>query len=476
MQHWMALLPASRHDAEDGASHPAPTLDAQHLGWWALQFTPRVAQLEEAVVLEYRASERLFGGARTLRARLSDGAQRQGAAAWAFAPHALAALCLARHRLNAGPVAAKDATPDAVTQALDALPFSTLSALRPHAGTLARLGCRTLGDVRALPRGGVSRRFDAATLRALDQAYGLSPLPLSWLTLPEVFDERLELPGRVESAMALLHGARVLLHRLCAWLAGQHAGVESFTLRWHHGLRRHQAHSGQHTVRLSSPSRDVERLAALLSEHLHHVTLEAPVEELSLRAEQIAPLVAHSHSLFPEQGGEQLTAQPDSLLTPTAQRAQREALWTLLDRLGARLGAERVQTGQLYADHRLEHAQRWQAALPTSPGAQPPSVAQHPALPPWPQPSWVLEAPMPLTMVADAQGLREHPHYQGRLHRLAGPHRVEAGWWDAASPDSACARDYYLASSPGAGLLWVFRARHTGNTSAPAWFLHGLFT
>ena len=37
-------------------------------------------------------------------------------------------------------------------------------------------------------------------------------------------------------------------------------------------------------------------------------------------------------------------------------------------------------------------------------------------------------------------------------------------------------RDYYLASSPGAGLLWVFRARHTGNTSAPAWFLHGLFT
>ncbi len=61
---------------------------------------------------------------------------------------------------------------------LDALPFETLSALRHHAGTLARLGvCRTLGDVRALPRGGVSRRFDAAALRTLDQAYGLSPLP-----------------------------------------------------------------------------------------------------------------------------------------------------------------------------------------------------------------------------------------------------------------------------------------------------------
>ena len=36
----------------------------------------------------------------------------------------------------------------------------------------------------------------------------------------ETVARSLELPGRVESAMALLHGARVLLHRLCAWLAG----------------------------------------------------------------------------------------------------------------------------------------------------------------------------------------------------------------------------------------------------------------
>ena len=49
------------------------------------------------------------------------------------------------------------------------------------------------------------------------------------------------------------------------------------------------------------------------------------------------------------------------------------------------------------------------------------------------------------------------------------------GWWDTAQPDSACTRDYYLASSPGAGLLWVFRARHADDTATPAWFLHGLF-
>nr|MBP7503627.1 DNA polymerase Y family protein [Aquabacterium sp.] len=96
-------------------------------------------------------------------------------------------------------------------------------------------------------------------------------------------------------------------------------------------------------------------------------------------------------------------------------------------------------------------------------------------LSPWPQPSWLLPQPVPLTLLPDAQGQHEHPHYQGRLQWLAGPHRVEAGWWDNAQPDGACTRDYYLASSPGTGLLWVFRARHAGDTATPAWFLHGLF-
>ena len=56
----------------------------------------------------------------------------------------------------------------------------------------------------------------------------------------------------------------------------------------------------------------------------------------------------------------------------------------------------------------------------------------------------------------------------------AGPHRIEAGWWD----DLPAARDYYLASSPRAGLLWVYRTRsHTqaGELLHEQWFLHGLF-
>ncbi|MBP6612438.1 MAG: hypothetical protein KA197_03375, partial [Aquabacterium sp.] len=62
----MALLPASKHEADDASAPTWRPLDVRPLGWWALQFTPRVAQLEEAVVLECHASERLFGGREAL--------------------------------------------------------------------------------------------------------------------------------------------------------------------------------------------------------------------------------------------------------------------------------------------------------------------------------------------------------------------------------------------------------------------------
>ena len=50
-----------------------------------------------------------------------------------------------------------------IAELLDALPFETLSATARHRTTLGQLGCRTLGDIRKLPRGGVSRRFDKET-------------------------------------------------------------------------------------------------------------------------------------------------------------------------------------------------------------------------------------------------------------------------------------------------------------------------
>jgi protein ImuB len=89
-----------------------------------------------------------------------------------------------------------------------------------------------------------------------------------------------------------------------------------------------------------------------------------------------------------------------------------------------------------------------------------------------PQPCWILPSPLPLALNSKGpSGLAERPIYQGPLQLLAGPHRVEAGWWD----DLTVARDYYVAHSEHAGLLWVFRERHAPDTRRSPWFLHGFF-
>src|SRR3569832_2890275 len=59
----------------------------------------------------------------------------------------------------------------------DEMPLATRTAAREHLATLERIGCRTWGDVRRLPRPGVARRFGAVLVEALDVAYG------EWLLL-----------------------------------------------------------------------------------------------------------------------------------------------------------------------------------------------------------------------------------------------------------------------------------------------------
>jgi protein ImuB len=87
-------------------------------------------------------------------------------------------------------------------------------------------------------------------------------------------------------------------------------------------------------------------------------------------------------------------------------------------------------------------------------------------------PSWLLERPLRLVVQ------RHRPLYQGPLTLLVGPQRLESGWWDANAAGSAAApaalRDYFIARSPQAGLLWVFRER-LPQSAEPGWYLHGLF-
>lgn len=464
--HWIALRPAPEAASSvlgtDGAQ-AAPLVDPHTaLAWWALQFTPLVARVEDALVLEVSASERLFGGRSALLDLIFK--PNQPVAPVEYAQGATSLVALARlWSAASGPV-------------VDDLHLHTLAAARAHLPTLARLGLVNWGQLRALPRSGLVRRFGAGLVDALDRAYGQRPELYPWLTVPEVFEARLELAAQVETAPALMFGARRLLAQLLVWLRLRQRGVLALELLWELDARRANAlhvdvhHSGgsqgRLVLRTAQATQDTAHLQRLLGEQLARVTLPAPVLYLRLRSLQTQPLSGETFSLLPDE-----------------QRSG-DSLHQMLERLGARLGPQQVLCVRPQADHRPERMQQWRPW----PGVNESTFAiksgaayamntrarcikhhenpEHAAL----YPTWLLAVPLKLVV----QG--GYPQYQGALTLLAGPQRLESGWLEG---DAACAlRDYFVARSVQAGLVWIYRERLGGQGHAGqggGWYLHGLF-
>jgi protein ImuB len=183
------------------------------------------------------------------------------------------------------------------------------------------------------------------------------------------------------------------------------------------------------------PERSAERLLALARERLGQTTLTAPVLGLSISVPQLVPFTEDSQSFVPD---------PRS----------RAIGWTqLVDKLTARLGTEKIHKLRAVDDHRPEQA--WARCAATTL-----SIAPVPALK-TPVPLWLLPIPRAL-MSRDGS-----PLCRGQLALLAGPQRIEAGWWDGSS---AC-RDYYVARNPHGETLWIYREHRR---EAP-WYLHGIF-
>jgi protein ImuB len=183
-------------------------------------------------------------------------------------------------------------------------------------------------------------------------------------------------------------------------------------------------------------------LQRLLHEQLQRVTLPAPVLRLHLRSLRTEPLAPQNHSLLPE---DQATGDP---------------LHVFVERISAKLGPQAITSPELRADHRPErsHHETEKAHASDSP----------PAPHAWLMPTWLLAQPLKLLTQA------QQPLYQGPLQLLHGPHRIETSALGDAQPHahSAVARDYFIAWSAHAGLLWVYQERSTTQSD---WYLQGLY-
>lgn len=476
---WIALQWPPLPEPQAGA-------DADWVGLWALQFTPQVARLEDAWLLDVTATLRLWGGLprllQRLRAQWPEPA-RPLALAVAFTPLGALARCRTHPCRSASDDAACAEQPELLSPApLRALPLRSLSAWHAQVPVLARLGVHTWAQLERLPRAGVVRRWGPEGLRALDQALGRSPQPLRSIQAPPVFSHTLELAQALESAAALMGPARQLLAALHGWLVQRHQGVRAVRWRWEHDARRDVPTHGEWALRLAQPVQQLDHLQHLTAEHLAQVHWPAPVVGLGLDTLDLAPWVP-------------TTAEGLLSPTPTHPPLRHPHSWTeLLERLRARLGNDAVVQWQLQDTHLSEASQ--QPLPPTPSTTEAPARHRPPARPVLEAPdtsvvpeacatalgplapTWLADPPQPLRLRGD------RPVYQGPLELLAGPHRIEWVQWPGApeplrgQAPPVTVRDHFLARSPGAGLVWVYRQRRAdaieGQThDAPTWFLQG---
>ncbi len=467
----LALCPDTRFYERD-AQRERQAIDS--IALCLLQYTPEVALAAlHNLMMDISASLRAFGGLRRLFRLVEKDVRELGfTARLALAPTAQGAWLLAQATGAAirRRRAVKLAT---LMHRLDRIPCHFLPALEPYADWIAGIGCRTLGDVRRLPRAGLKRRCNEAVLDALDRAYGEAPEMFNWIVAPEVFSTRLELPDRIEHAEALLFGARRLLLQMTGWLAARQLAVERLVLALEHERGRQAIPPTLLELALAEATWQEAHVTRLLKERLGRIELAAPVIALRLEATHTTAMAAPSGSLFPEPGG-----------TP-ADFAR------LVELLSARLGSDNVLMPALHADHRPEACNRWQpaglaataisaslkgtesrgrrahrddmvrAAHPTSP-SQIEIRSKQPELPAYERPFWLLASPVELM-------LREHRPFYGSPLRLAGsPERIECGWWDGR----LVVRDYFIAQGADQAWYWIYRERQGDDIR---WYLHGLF-
>lgn len=423
------------------ALSPSPEDARLSWTWWALRFTPRVAWVEGSLLLEACASLRLFGGRRGLLQLLLESRADLSVTAWAAGRTSLVALALLRCKQQGLP------TPEDVP---DGLPLEVLSAALPHVPLLERTGIRTWGRLRCLPRGGLSRRFGKELLCAMDAAYGERAEQYRWEVLPDAFDLNAELSSLATTAPDLMVSADSLLQLLQHWLQARHLGVLALELEWTLDLRRLDGKPlppKEHLqVRTAQPTQDLAHLRRLLREQLERARLSAPANHLRLRSVATVPWAGATTSLLPQD------------------RMEGERLHQLVERLSIRLGDDSIVVPRAQQDHRPECKQDWVCAT----GQAGSSAGESDAL----YPTWLLPKPLRLRMQGDT------PCFGGPLHRLARLYRVESAWWEEKGPSL---RDYFIARSPQAGLVWVYRERPTSlatelaSTGQFAWYLQGLY-
>ncbi|MEJ6398550.1 Y-family DNA polymerase [Yoonia sp. 208BN28-4] len=418
----------------------------QKLMLWMRRWCPWTAvDGPTGLILDTTGSDHLWGGEAAMLRDIEEKLSALGFSAnLAVAPTHGAAWALAR----LGQV--RDiCTAEALNMRIAPLP---VRALRLDADTcllLDRLGLKTVGDLIAVPRISLARRFSRAALPQnpllrLDQMTGTLAEPLSAQYDPPRFAVQANLAEPVQDPTAHLPA---LCTELCAGLDAQGFGARRIRVT----VFRTDGEVSHVEVATARPSRDAGHICKLFDDKLDAINPGFGFDLITLGATVV----------------EALTTVQTRLDGPADDDS---ALAQLTDRLTARLGTHAVRRAVPHPSHVPERATRWEPALQhiKTPDiirlARPVRLFDHPeevrvlyAVPEGPPAQFVW---------------RRVTH---KVIRFEGPERIAPEWWQDMPRTRL--RDYYRVEDHYVRRYWIYRHGVLGDTrgDTPRWFVHGVF-
>ncbi len=436
----------------------------------ARRWTPVVAiEDSQSLLLDLTGVAHLHGGESRLAQRLVRLLARIGITARVAIADTAGAAWACAHHAEPEQGGVTILPPGETLDALAPLPVASLRVDERALELLRRLGVDTVGQLAALPRAPLARRFGTALAQRLDQASGRAPEPLAPVVPPVAITVEQRFAEPLLTAEPIAHWIGQLVDRLAAELARTGRGARALLL----AATRVDAAVQTLRVGFARPTRARDHLLRLLVRRVERIDPGFGIEALTLHVQRADPLA-------PEYCDGDLAD------------GERPDLAPLVDAIVNRIGAARLWRARAVESEVPERSVTGAAPLDpperTAPALRRDDVrrldtrdADHPWHPRWPRPTRLLRRPEPLDHVLAE--LPDQPPkrftWRGESHvvvRGDGPERIAGEWWRRRGERDAV-RDYYQVEDEAGRRYWLFRRGdgERGETGDLSWYMHGTF-
>lgn len=414
------------------------------LAAWCYRFSPMVSLLPpDALVLEIAGSLQLFKGLANMQTQIDAGLTDRGYSYRRGLAHTPKAALLFAHLSTNDPreiqfkASQIIGTPDnQYFEQLKRIPLHYLDTPRKHIQLFRDMGLSRLGELLALPRHAIGKRFGTDFLNYLQQIIGERPDPQQPISLKPHFSSDLFYIDGIDNTGTLLFPAKRLLSELCQFLKIRQLACRQ--LNWSFAELKQKPY--RVTISLSRPQNSLPVFLEMTRIKLENLSINSTIHSISLCVGDFNDAKPERRSLF-----------------NSSDNSDTDLPQLLIDKLATRLGEQALQGIELQQEHAPERA--WRAIAFNSLKHNSEKTKECHILDKL-RPPWLFRHPVPI------QQRDKVLYWQGRLTLLRGPERIECQWW----VNPGVQRDYFIARHERGGIYWLFRDLHSRR-----WFVHGVF-